>query len=79
MCQPGPASFWGGLPSRPRGLSSQLGHHRVPAFNQRLLGQVETSPFKLARANQSPARPPVQMRASAGLQRRPPRPCVGDG
>lgn len=63
-----PVGFWGGLPNRPRRLSPQLGHQRLAASGPRLLSQVETFPFKLARANQGLARPPVQTRASAGPQ-----------
>lgn len=62
----GPAGFWGGLQSQPRWLPSQLGRQRHPASDRRLLCQVETSPFKPARANQGLARPPVQTRDSAG-------------
>lgn len=52
----------GGLPSRPPWLPLQLGRQRLAACGPRLLGQVETSPFKPARANQGLARPPVQTR-----------------
>lgn len=43
------------------------------------LGQVEISPFKPARSNQGPARPPVQTRAATSLQLPPGRHRRGGG
>lgn len=65
-----------GLPGGPPWLPVQLGRRRLAARGPRLLGQVESSPFKPARANQGPARPPVQTRAWVQPQqglRLPPR------
>ena len=45
--------------------------HLLPRGRLRI-GQVETSPFKRARANQGPARRPIQTRAAAGLALPPP-------
>lgn len=71
MWPPGPATSWGGLSSQPPWLPSQSGRQRLPASGRRLLGQVETSPFKPALANQGLARPPVQ----TGDSGRPPAPA----
>lgn len=51
----------GGCPCRRGAAPRRLG--------PRLLRQVEASPFKPARANQGPARPPVQTRAAARPRR----------
>ncbi|XP_034509373.1 uncharacterized protein LOC117800926 isoform X2 [Ailuropoda melanoleuca] len=52
--------------------------HLLPRGQSRI-GQVETSPFKRARANQGPARRPIQTRAAAGLALPPPGHWRGAG
>lgn len=60
-------------------LPSLLGRQRLLSWGRRLIGQVETSPFKPARANQGPARRPIQTRAAAGLPLPPPGHWRGAG
>lgn len=72
--QPGAVLEPGALARLP--VCGLLGRTATPALaaaraagGPRLLRQVEASPFKPARANQGPARPPVQTRAAARPRR----------